>query len=139
MNASDLQEHEQLVLIGLVKLIVHADQQVSEEERVVLRALQQQLGDDRWNDRVRAAANAFPTIPALEAAAVEVVRPEAQRLIHQLLAELAGSDEVIPAEAHVLRWIDQTWRLTEDEDEDEDEGDDGVEPVESFVLMDEHE
>ncbi len=137
MDVKDLQAHEQLVLIGLVKLIVHADQQVSEEERAVLRALQLQLGDDTWNERVRAAADAFATIPALEAAAQAVVRPEAQQLIHQLLAELAGSDEVIPAEAHVLQWIDQTWALSEEEDEDDDQ--DVVEAVESFVLMDDAE
>jgi hypothetical protein len=129
MDTRDLTEHEQLVLIGLVKLIVHADQQVSAEEQAMLRTLQKQLGDSTWNERVRQAAEAFSTIPALEAAALQVERREAQRLIHRILEELAGSDEVIPAEAHVLQWIDQTWALSEEEEESED-------PIESFVLID---
>jgi len=129
MDTRDLTEHEQLVLIGLVKLIVHADQVVSPEERAMLGALQRQLGESAWNERVRAASQAFATIPALEDAAQQVERREAQRLIHRILEELAGSDEVIPAEAHVLTWIDQTWALTDDEEESQD-------PIESFDLLD---
>lgn len=128
MDTRDLTEHEQLVLIGLVKLIVHADQVVSAEERAMLGALQRQLGESTWNERVRAAAQAFASIPALEEAAQQVERREAQRLIHRILEELAGSDEVIPEEAHVLTWIDQTWSLSEDEDE-------AVDPIESFDLI----
>ncbi len=131
MELNDLTAHEQLVLIGLVKMIVHADQQVSPEERAVLRTLQRALGEATWNQRVREASESFGTIPDLEAAAQQVERPEAQQLIHRILGELAGSDEVIPAEAHILQWIDQTWALSEDEYEDE-----GPEPVESFVLID---
>lgn len=136
MDVQDLTEHEQLVLIGLVKLIVHADQHVSPEERAVLRTLQAAMGDERWNALVQAAATQFTSIAALEQAAHLVESPDAQHLIHDLLSELAGSDEVIPAEAHVLQWIDQTWSLSAPEPDDAEDEDDDNNPVESFVLID---
>jgi len=134
MNVRDLDEHEQLVLMGLVKLIVHADQVVSPEEREVLGRLQVALGPETWNDRVRQASDAFPSVSELEQAAHEVVRPEAQALIQDVLAELAGSDELIEEEAHVLDWMHQAWSDDVDGDDDHDHDDD---VMEAFVLMDE--
>jgi hypothetical protein len=137
MSLAELDEHEQLVLMGLVKLVVHADQIVSPEEKQVLAQLQAALGPAVWNERVRQASASFPTVAELEAAAHQVTRPEAQQAIHEVLDQLAGSDELIEAEAHVLEWLDQAWGLTgshDDDDDDDDDGDDDA--VESFVLMD---
>jgi len=134
MTLDELDDHERLVLMGLVKLIVHADAVVSPEEKAVLQRLQAGLGAEVWNADVRRASSALPTIAHLEEAAQAVERPEAQQLIHGILMELAGSDEVIDGEAHVLTWIDQTWGLTDDESEEEDEEDDD-DGVESFVLI----
>jgi len=139
MELADLQDHERLVLIGLVKLIVHADAVVSAEEKAVLGKLQTGLGAGVWNAEVRRASTALPTIADLEAAARQVGRVEAQHLIHDVLQELAGSDELIDAEEHVLRWVDQTWGVTGDEDahdEEDDEDEDGDDDaIESFVLI----
>mgnify|MGYP002636417882 CR=1 FL=1 len=136
MTVDQLTAHEQLVLIGLVKLIVHADQHISDEEKSVLRTLQAAMGDAVWNAQVKAAAEAFSDLAALEQAAQQVEREEAQFLIHEVLTELAGSDEVIPAEAHVLQWIDQTWCLTADELEADDLKEQEDDAAESFVFMD---
>ena len=138
MDTRDLTLQEQLVFIGLVKLIVHADQVVSAEEQQVLETLQQQLGPATWNDRVREAAIAFPTIQELEQAAREVDRKEAQQLIHDILVEIAGADVIIPEEAHVLQWVYEAGGLEETDgspasgeaESDEDEG-----PIDSFELF----
>ena len=51
MQLSQLTPHEQLVLIGLVKLIVHADAVVTPQERSILARLQRELGPSTWNER----------------------------------------------------------------------------------------
>jgi hypothetical protein len=119
MRLSELDEHEQRVLIGLVKLVVHADQVVSAEERAALAEMQRDLGAAVWNQRVHEASERFPTIDRLEEAARAVQRPVARHRIHGALAALAGSDELIEAEEHVLRWIDQEWGLHDDDEEPE--------------------
>jgi len=135
MDLHELDDNERLVLIGLVKLIVHADQVVSAEEKAVLARLQQGLGPEVWNAEVRRASQQLPTISDLEQAARAVHRDEAQQLIHATLRELAGSDELIDAEEHVLRWIDQTWGVTDDELDEEEGDDDDDDAIESFVLI----
>ena len=124
MQLSQLTPHEQLGLIGLVKLIVHADAVVTPQERSILARLQRELGPSTWNERVKQAAAAFPTTAELETAARQVETPAARFMIQGVLKELAGSDELISAEEHVLRWVDQEWS-THDSDEPE-----------SFVLLD---
>lgn len=131
MDVTELGPEEQRTLVGLVKLVVHADQVVSAEEREVLARLQATLGAETWNERVRAASDAFPTVAELEAACLEVTRPEAQACIHAVLDELAGSDELIEAEAHVLQWLDEAWGLTPLPDDEPSDA------VETFVFMEE--
>ena len=114
-------------MVGLVKLVVHADREISAEERQVLAQVQEQVGVGRWNEAVRAARDAFPTVEHLEAVARELERVEAQHRIHAVLLRLAGSDEIIDAEAHVLQWVVQEWGLVEDEPES----------AESFVMLEE--
>ena len=114
MDLASLTDHERLVLVGLVKLVVHADREVSPAERVVLGRLQGTIGAAAWNDAVRVARERYASIDQLEQDARAVDRPETRRAVHELLVELAGADELIAAEAHVLQWVVQEWGLEEE-------------------------
>jgi hypothetical protein len=126
-----LTEQELLVLVGLVKLVVHADREVSPAERAVLGRVQEVVGAVAWNTAVRTARERYVAIDVLEADARAVERREVRHAIHDLLVELAGSDEIIDAEAHVLQWVVQEWGLHEPTEE--------AAPVDEFVMMDEDE
>jgi len=128
MELSELSPDELLVLVGLIKLFVHADRAVSKQERTVLRELQAQLGRPRWNEAVHTAKDAFPTVLRLESRARRIRRAGAQHAIHAALMRLAGSERLIEDESHVLQWVADEWGLSEDEP--------GGESFESFVILD---
>ena len=133
MELRDLDERELRVFMGLFKLVVHADHEVSEPERAVIADLSGALGVARWNEAVAAARRAYDTVEQLEDDARLVERRGAQVLIHELLTTLAHSDELVEGEAHVLRWVSQTWGVAEGKDDvglTED-----LEDIDSFVLI----
>ena len=142
MNLADLDQVEQVVLVGLVKAIVHADEQVSHDEGQIIRALANSVGKETWNRRVQEASARFTNADDLFNMARTIERPAARELIHSVLRALAESDEIIAAEVQILDWIAEVWQLggsagllpIEDEDEsDSDTFDD------DFVLFDDDE
>ncbi len=134
MRARDLSDDEQRVLVGLVKLVVHADNEVSDDERAQLSKLQADIGATKWNARVAEAREAYPTIAELEVSARGVTRPEARDTIHRILVDIADADEIIAAEDHVLRWVEQEWGLDTSEADYTEEGSTS-EAVETFELI----
>jgi uncharacterized tellurite resistance protein B-like protein len=107
----ELSDDEWVVLAGLARLVVHADQEISPAEQDAMAQLQRGVGGVRWNAAVRAARRRFPTSQELERQAREGVRVEARRAIYEALADLAGSDGIVTTEASVLRWVAEEWRL----------------------------
>jgi hypothetical protein len=97
----------------MVRLVVHADQQLSGPERDALGRLQCELGAERWNDAVRRARSALPTVDAVEHHARSLSRLQARRAIWHVLVELAGVDGVARSEEAVLRWVADEWALDE--------------------------
>ena len=129
MQYSELSPKEQLVLVGLVKAIVHADQQVSSSETVAIGELASELGIDAWNRRVAEARDRFSTATDLFDMARTGERDEARELIHHALRRVAESDELIDQELAILEWVAEVWQLggavVDDLDVDE-ETDDGT-------------
>lgn len=128
MDLGTLSERELLVLVGLVKLVVHADREVTPAEREALAVLQATVGPGAWNAAVRMARQRYASIDQLEHDARAVERPEVRRALHEVLSEIAGADEIIDAEAHVLQWVVQEWGLHED-------GGTPI-PADDFVVLD---
>jgi hypothetical protein len=120
-----LSEQELLVLVGLVKLVVHADREVTPAEREILGRLQATIGAETWNAAVRTARDRYTSIEQLEHDARAVERAEVRRAVHETLVEIAGADEVIEAEAQVLQWVVQEWGLADE-----------PAPAEEFVVAD---
>ena len=140
MGISDLNATEQLVLVGLAKAIVHADQQVSAQETAAIESLAAAMGADIWNARVVEARVHFRTASDLFELARTIMGLDARETIHAALRSLAESDDLIDEEAVILEWVAEVWQLggavgEEDEEEHSDEGTfDG-----EFVFFDEDE
>ena len=129
MELSELTPKEQLVLVGLAKAIVHADQEVTQEETALIRDLASKVGTDAWNQRVAEARTELATADQLFDLAREIDRVEAREAIHQALRRLAESDDLDDVEAEILAWVAEVWQLgaaaadhdVDDEEDDEDE------------------
>jgi hypothetical protein len=107
-----LSDEELVVLVGLVRLVVHADHQISAAEQDALAALQRRFGADRWNVAVRAGRDRY-TAPEALLADARRVRPEVRRSALSILSELAGSDQVGAVELDLLRWVAAEWGLSD--------------------------
>lgn len=136
MELSELNVTEQLVLVGLAKAIVHADQEVSREETEAIRGLAEAVGTDAWNARVAEARVELATAEQLFALAKSIQRIEARECIHQALRRLAESDQMAETEQEILTWVAEVWQLgglavdhTEEDVEDDDTYED------EFVLF----
>ena len=127
MGLTELTPTEQLVLVGLAKAIVHADQEVSAEETAAIQKLAADMGPDAWNAAVAEARTRLRTADDLFSLARQVHGLDARETIHNALRSLAESDDLIEEEAAILQWIAEVWQLggvVGDEDvEEEDESD----------------
>lgn len=139
MELCELNPTEQLVLVGLVKAVVHADQEVTREETAVIRAIAQECGTEAWNQRVADARLQLATADQLFELARQVTRVEARECIHAALRRLAEADQLAETEAEILQWVAEIWQLgaaaaprpAEDEALDDEDTFD-----EEFVLFD---
>lgn len=107
----ELYDDEWMVLAGLVRSVVHADEEITPAELDALAKLQALAGAARWNGAVRAARRRLPTRDLLHRHARTRVRPEAQPVLYELLVELAGVDGIVGTEAEVLRRLAEAWHL----------------------------
>jgi hypothetical protein len=100
---------ELVVLVGLARLVLHADDEISPAEQDALVELQGLVGPQLWNQAVLWARARFPTEEALMAEA-RMVRPSARWALLAALTELAGSDGIAAPEASWLGRIVLEWK-----------------------------
>jgi len=139
MDVRDLDPDEQLVLVGLVKAVVHADQFVSVQESERIAELADALGPELWNRRVNEARERLATADDLFQLAKAITRPEARVAIHGTLCEVAATDRIDDQEAQILDWLAEVWQLggiaADGGEWDEEDSDEGTFSDE-FILFD---
>jgi len=111
MNLSELNHDETLVLLGFMRVIIQADGEFTESERVHVANVRTALGVERFQTAMQEATQRFDTNDALKEATRAIERPEAREAIHTLLVDVAESDSVTPDEEKPLRWIESWWSL----------------------------
>ena len=139
MDVRDLDPDEQLVLVGLVKAVVHADQFVSVQESERIAELADALGPELWNRRVNEARERLATADDLFQLAKAITRAEARVAIHGILCEVAATDRIDDQEAQILDWLAEVWQLggiaADGGEWDEEDSDEGTFSDE-FILFD---
>ena len=110
MKASELESHEQLALLGLLKLIVRADRHLSDEETGVLKVIAEEMGD-AWGPTLEKARVEIKTASEAKGLADKVVRVEARQMIVAQLLTVAGSDDLVPEEAAIIDWLRTKWDM----------------------------
>jgi hypothetical protein len=115
MTLAELEEHEQLALVGLLRLVVRLDGTFSDAERGALGDVAAEMGEERfWHLVDRAGAN-LSTDEAIRAQALQVIRPEARRRIYEVACDIASSDTIVACEQELLDWLRESWGLGRDD------------------------
>ena len=112
VKLADLSAEELLAMVGLAKLVVRADKELSSDEAKALRDLASECGDEAWNVALGEAQRRFRTRSDAMFYAKNVTRSEARVAIHGAMVKLGESDEIVPEEQKVLDWLAELWELS---------------------------
>lgn len=107
-----LEDHEQLALGGLIRVLIRLDGSFSEEEEAHLERVAEEIGSTEQLWRVISrSAQAHKNDAAIRESATQVRRLGAQQLIRRALESIAVAETIEPAEQELLDWLDETWQL----------------------------
>lgn len=111
MDIRELTDDENLALVGLLKLIIQADNLYSLKESAQLKRVAGMMGADVFHRTVEAAREKFKTLQDAKAFAPSVTRQEARMLIFSVLQDMAHVDGVVADEEHSLEWLAKLWNI----------------------------
>ncbi len=110
MKLSDLTDTERLAVGGLLRLMIRADGDFSEQEEEKVNALGDELGgrEQLWR-AISDSAQTFKTDQDIRAAGLGIQRPEVRTLTLKLLRQVALSDSMSPGEEGILSALSAAW------------------------------
>lgn len=107
----DMTHDEQLVFLGLLRILVRMDGEFSPEEGKAMHAVARRVGSaDFWRGMTESQA-VLHGPDQIFAAAREVSRDEVRRFVYECLHEVAAVDGIDPSEDQMLAWLRQEWSL----------------------------
>jgi hypothetical protein len=125
MEIADLNQDERVALVGLLKLVVLSDGNVSDEEQDHIEDLIDSIGDDKYQAALETYEDSFDgNGDAFRAFLKGITRQDARELIFGTILEAAGAEAVEPGESSLLDWLSQTWNVKveiQDQDQDQDQ------------------
>ena len=120
MELRDLNQDERTALVGLMKLVVMSDGNVSEEELEHVEDLVEAFGEESYQRTLDAFEKRFSDEDGFRAFLRTIGRQEARDLIFGTVLEGAGAEAIEPGESDLLDWLAHTWNVKiEIEDEDD--------------------
>jgi hypothetical protein len=120
MELEDLNQDERTALVGLMKLTVMSDGNVSEEELEYVEDLVDAFGEDGYQSTLDAFEKRFSDGETFKTFLAKIGRQDARELIFGTVLEAAGSEAIEGREAELLDWLGKTWDIKiEIEDEPE--------------------
>jgi hypothetical protein len=121
MELEDLNQDERTALVGLMKLSVMSDGNVSEEELEYVEDLVDAFGEDGYQSTLDAFEKRFSDSDGFKKflKTIGVGRQDARELIFGTVLEAAGTEAIEGGEAELLDWLTKAWDIKiEIEDED---------------------
>jgi hypothetical protein len=120
MELEELNQDERTALVGLMKLTVLSDGNVSEEELEDIEDLVDAFGEEVYESTLDAFEKRFADVESFKAFLTKIGRQDARELIFGTMLEAAGSEAIEGREAELLDWLAKVWNITiqiEDEPE----------------------
>ncbi len=111
MEITDLDDKEQLALVGLLRLMIKADEELSDDENARVVQVRDAMGNERFQAMATLARKHVRARESVTASMAEVTRPEAKQRILAELEKLAESDGLVESEKELLAWVRTTWKL----------------------------
>ena len=120
MELEDLNQDERTALVGLMKLTVLSDGNVSEDELEYVEDLVDAFGEESYESTLDAFEKRFADGEAFKSFLAKIGRQDAREVIFGTVLEAAGSEAIEGREAELLDWLSKTWDIKiEIEDEPE--------------------
>ncbi len=111
MELSDLNQDERTALVGLLKLIVMSDGEVSDDEVEHVETLVAGFGEDGYQRTLDAFEKRFQDEESFKKFLKTIGRQEARDLIFGTVLESAGEGVLDSAETGLLDWLAQAWNV----------------------------
>jgi len=111
MEIRDLTPDERTALVGLMKVIVMSDGNVSEDELEHVESLVEAFGPDDYQRTLDSVETRFKDDAAFRKFLTGVTRQEARELIFATLLESAGEGALEGNEVEMLDWLSATWNV----------------------------
>lgn len=113
MEIQELTEDETVVFVALLREVIKADNEYSDEERGAVTALSEVLGRERMTAAMKQAQARYSSRAELKDDAKAVGREAARDVIYRTLVGIAESDGVAESEDEPLHWLATWWGLAQ--------------------------
>lgn len=131
MELNELNKDEKLACVALMRLMVLADENTSEQEVEQVDHLSNQLGEDIYQQLVDEVEERFSNIQDLKDFLAGINRQDARDLIYETILQCCLSDGLGSGfdkafsyagtseqpELKLLEWIESTWKIKVDSEE----------------------
>ena len=111
MEINELNRDERVALLGLLKLMIQADREMSAEEGQELNRIAAQMGPEVWKETKKEAMEQLRSADDIRQQAGRVTRQPARELIYDLVFDMALPGAVVDEEKKELDWLVQLWEL----------------------------
>ncbi len=111
MDLEELNQDERTALVGLMKLTVMSDGNVSEEELESVEDLVDAFGEEVYESTLDAFEKRFPDAESFKVFLGKIGRQDARELIFGTVLEAAGSEAIEGREAELLDWLAKAWDI----------------------------
>ena len=111
MELRDLNEDERVALVGLMKLVVMSDGEVSEDELEHVEVLANAFGEEGYQSSLDRFERQFRDEDEFRRFLQQVRRQEARDLIFGTILESADEGGLDTGEASLLDWLSRAWNV----------------------------
>lgn len=111
MELRDLNQDERIALVGLMKVVVMSDGNVSEDELEHVETLVEAFGEGEYERTLEQFDQRFPDASAFRTFLGTIARQEAREVIFATVLESAGEGALEGAEAELLEWLSGLWNV----------------------------
>ena len=111
MEISDLNADERTALVGLMKVVVMSDGNVSEDELEHVETLVEAFGADGYERALGDFEKRFHDLASFRDFLRGITRQDARELIFATVLESAGEGALEGAEVEMLDWLSSTWNV----------------------------
>ena len=111
MEISELNQDERTALVGLMKLVVMSDGNVTEDELEHVETLVDAFGEGEYQRTLDAFEKRFADEESFRTFLRGIGREEARETIFGAVLESAGEGALDGGEADLLDWLSKAWNI----------------------------